>query len=180
MYVAPPAPAPSGNKVTIMTDRLGAYGPFTTPELRRIAAGWLAVEVQRADNRTPAHIANILRAQRPLVLLWRDSENFGHFILLHARTARNGRRCVELFDPIGFQSMGGADPWAMYADDPLQLNGGGLRATLQAFESHGVPVHYNGNHGPQHFDANSCGLWCLVRAAAPTAEPDDFARHMIT
>lgn len=155
-------------------DALAEHGPFTIPELRRVASGWVDAEVQRADNRTPAHIAAMLNG-KPLVLLWRDSPSFGHFILLHRRMA-GGEPVVELFDPIGFKAMGGADPWAMYADDPHQLNGGGLRATLQAIDRMGVRVHYNGKKGPQHHTTNSCGLWCLVRAAVPAPEPEEFAR----
>lgn len=164
---------------------LDSLGPYSVRALREMARAWpptagLGTEVMAAqlgsEDLLPAAFRE-LEQGRPVVLLWRESPTFGHFILLHWRKdgARPG---VEVFDPLGVDGAGPtADVWEGYMDDPRGLNGGGLRPYLQRLEREGVALSYNQpRNGPQEKSADSCGLWCLLRAAVPGLSPTEFAK----
>ena len=143
-------------------------GPFTVDQLRRIAADYRCdAEVFSAIALDDRQMLDILGDRTPLVLLWRDTPEYGHFILLHWR--KNG---IELFDPVGTTSKDEA--WATYMDDPKYLNGGGLRPLLQALDTK-IPLSFNPD-GPQDSKTFSCGLWCLLRAKNPCLPPSKFAK----
>jgi len=87
---------------------------------------------------------------------------------------------LEFFDPLGTDDE--VKSWKDYMDDPSGLNSEpgstpGLRPLLQGLHEAGVKLSYNQPaHGPQPQAANSCGLWCLLRCAAPELSPSEFAR----
>jgi hypothetical protein len=160
---------------------LDGLGPYSVRALREMAQRWpptakFGTDVMAAqlgaENLLPTAFHE-LEQGRPVVLLWRESPTFGHFILLHWR--KGG---VEVFDPLGVDGAGPtADVWEGYMDDPRGLNGGGLRPHLQRLEQRGVELSYNQpRNGPQEKSADSCGLWCLLRAAVPGLSPTEFAK----
>ena len=156
-------------------DRLG---PYSVTQLRDISSLYEPTK----ENGTVVYSAIDAPAQAtrealekgiPIVLLWRDTPSFGHFILLHIRGTER-RPDVELFDPLGTTSED--DSWASYMDDPNGLNGGGLRPLLQEMDATGYTVSFNHPHNaPQEDNTNSCGLWCLLRSAFPNHSPSRFA-----
>jgi len=154
-------------------DKLGEFGPYSVPQLRELAQlSGINATVQRADNRTTEHFAAMLDG-KPLIILWRDTPDFGHFIVLLRRWSPYGDN-VEVFDPVGFGKCG--EPLSTYLNDPKGLNGGGLCRELARLDSvPGMHIAYNPGVGPQgHANTNSCGLWCLVRAAVPFISPEQF------
>lgn len=158
--------------------RIDELGPFSMPELREIASQLPARYTRARDSlitsvATPKDYETVTEAlanDRPVILLWRESPIFGHFIMLHRR-----KKGVELYDPLGTNNE--EDTWEHYMDDPTGLNGGGMRPYLQALHGEGVDLSYNPvSAGSQPESADSCGLWCLYRAMAPEASPTDFRR----
>jgi len=121
----------------------------------------------------------------PRIVLWRSTPDFGHFILLHFRTTPSGKVVFELFDPVGIEvneetAARGGSTWRWYLDSH-ELNGEGLRPFLTALHDAGVQLSYNGpQQGPQPRSANSCGLWCIVRAWVPEPSPSEFRRQVAT
>ena len=114
--------------------------PYSITRLREIAKRFTPtrkngteVHSAAADSRGLESAAQGLAEGPPDVLLWRETPQYGHFILLH-RTGSEGSSGIELFDPLGTTAR--RDPgstWTHYLDDPLGLNGGGLRDMLAAF-----------------------------------------------
>lgn len=170
-------------------------GPYSIPALRAIAAafpptapkseGGNGTLVRNASSGLGAAMREVLEGT-PVVFLWLQTPSFGHFVLLHYRTLKSGKRILEFFDPLG--SDDGEQSWKMYMDDPpvvvtsggssrkVHLNDGGLRPYLQEIFPH-VEITYNQpSNAPQPEQANSCGLWCLLRSAAPNCSPTKFAR----
>ena len=122
----------------------------------------------------------------PRIVLWRSTPDFGHFILLHYRMTPSGKIVFELFDPVGVEvneetAASGGSIWRWYLDGGRGggLNGEGLRPFLTTLRDAGVQLSYNGpNQGPQPLSANSCGLWCIVRAWVPAPSPSEFGRML--
>lgn len=163
-------------------NRLDGLGPYEISTMRQMAALWpptahLGLSVAAAGTPSGSNLPQAFEAVmegKPVILLIRESPSFGHFILLHGRLTSSGRE-VELFDPLG--TSGQQSSWEMYLDDPQHLNGGGLRPYLQALAEAGVPLSYNRpRNAPQEETANSCGLWCILRAALPSLSPSEFAK----
>lgn len=168
-------------------DRLG---PYSVAALQRIiaevpAARAAGVQVHNASYGGYPAAEQAALAGHPVVLLWAGEGQVGHFILLHWLPPKHGRPRFEVYDPLGSTAetrrVGGRrmTPWDVYMDDPAgasgaQENGGGLRPLLQALDRDGVEIHYN-PHGPQARHADSCGLWCILRACAPNLTPTEFA-----
>lgn len=179
-----------------MPHDLDKLGPFSIPQLRQIASDvgldHVTVLGGRPGRPSPLHdvVAELGRG-RAVVLLWLETPTFGHFILLHWRKGGGGKPLLELFDPLGTDARApplkagsaressGRKSWEDYMDDPSGLNGGlGLRKMLQGFHEAGIPLSYNQpSNGPQSPTADSCGLWCLMRAALPCPTPAKFARQ---
>ena len=170
---------------------LDALGPYSVRALRGMARAWqptasLGTQVMAAQLDSPDGTKQDLLPTafrdlaegRPVVLLWRETPTFGHFVLFHWRTLPAGRKEIEFFDPLGVSSDGKSDAtWEGYMDDPRGLNGGGLRPYLQQLDRDGVALSYNQpSNGPQNRKADSCGLWCLLRAAVPSLSPTEFAK----
>jgi len=157
-------------------DRLG---PYTVPQLQRISDAWgptasKGTRVVSAQGLAARLAAGDLSGDDPLVLLWRDTPTFGHFILLHWRSVR-GKPVLELFDPLGVQVGGGS--WESYMTDPQALNGSGLDSVFAGVMDNGYEVTYTPlSAAPQAPETFSCGLWCLLRAANPGPSPTDFRR----
>lgn len=158
---------------------LGNLGPYSINQLRTIADKFSlahnnGTKVFSAAAGGTAKAAERLGYGLPTILLWRETPDFGHFILLHVRRV-GGEPDVELFDPLGTTDEGRS--WDHYMDDPLGLNDGGLRPYLQDINERGVKLSYTGpREGPQEDSTFSCGLWCILRAAAPDLSPAAFAR----
>ena len=156
-------------------------GPYSIPQLREIAkdAGIPDVVVHGARSGLRSCLDDLVRG-RSVILLWLETPDFGHYILLHLRRP-GGKVKLELFDPLGTDNE--SQSWEAYMDDPSGLNsppggGRGLRSILQGLHEGGLDLSYNQpSNGPQPDDANSCGLWCLLRAGLPQMSPTEFARE---
>lgn len=142
-------------------------GPYTISELRAIADKFKANIL--VGSPSPENLVQCL--QRPCILLWLETKAFGHFILLHPREV-DGKTEVEVFDPLGTSK---SELWESFMDDTNRVNGGGLRGFLQDLYLSGVPLSYN-SMGPQSLAEQSCGLWCLLRALAPSMSPSKFTK----
>ena len=158
---------------------LDSLGPYTIPQLRSIARNAGCPEVSVIASRGNHHlILDSLSRGKPVVVLWLQTPTFGHYVLLHLVSSR-GKPGIEFFDPLGTDNK--EKSWQEYMDDPRDLNSGageerGLRSMLQGFHEAGIPLSYNQpSNGPQHQNADSCGLWCLLRAAVPGLTPSRFA-----
>jgi hypothetical protein len=153
-------------------------GPFTVAQLRNIGQRFAPTasnrtEIYSAASELPQAIRHIAEGL-PAVLLWRETPDFGHFILRHTRHVR-GVADVELFDPLGTSTADKA--WLSYMDDPTGLNSGGLRPVLRDIDASGGRLSFNRpTTAPQNEKTNSCGLWCLLRAGFPNLSPSEFAR----
>tara|TARA_R110000868_G_scaffold84595_3_gene238447 strand:- start:477 stop:959 length:483 start_codon:yes stop_codon:yes gene_type:complete len=153
-------------------------GPYSVTQLRHFAREFSptaengTVVLSAKDNLPEA--AEALAGGHPVILLWRETPDFGHFILLHVRHPR-GRPDVELFDPLGSTTADRA--WDSYMDDPTELNGGGLRPYLRELDRGNIDLSYNQpSTAPQEENTNSCGLWCLLRAGFGKMSPSEFGR----
>jgi len=158
---------------------MDALGPFSIEKIRTFASRWPATThlgciVASCSAGDQSNLPLAFRdaiAGHPVILLVRTREDFGHFVLLHRRPQGD----LELFDPLGTDADD--ESWEMYLDDPKGLNGGGFRPYLQDLDRAGVPLSYNRpRNAPQGETANSCGLWCLLRAALPGLSPAAFSK----
>ena len=170
-------------------DRLG---PFTVSDLQALANLWPPSAAQKVAVRSAADLGQsgtqqeyerLLRQGRPIVVLWRETPTFGHFILLHWRKVRgdgdvvpNGSMVFEIFDPLGFAPDDAS--FKNYLYDPSGLNGVGLKPLLtDIFNEGSVLTYIPLVDAPQAPDTFSCGLWCLLRSAFPEAPPEDFRKE---
>lgn len=160
---------------------LDTLGPYEIDTLRLMIAMWpptahLGLTVAAASAPGGSNLPQIFKQVeegKPVVVLILETRSFGHYILLHRRPQGD----IELFDPLGTDSR--EKSWKMYLDDPKHLNGGGLRPYLQELDREGFELSYNRpRNAPQEENANSCGLWCMLRAAVPELSPSEFAKTM--
>jgi len=160
---------------------LDTLGPYEIDQMRHMVATWLptahlgcsvASAAAPGGSNLP-QIFKLVEEGRPVIILIRETPTFGHYILLHKRPEGD----IELFDPMGVDAE--ESSWDMYLDDPRGLNGGGLRPYLQKLYEEGVLLSYNRpRNGPQEEATNSCGLWCILRAALPGLSPSQFAKTL--
>lgn len=158
-------------------DRLG---PYTVAQIRSIvdrlpAAG--NTKVYSALGNLDTAIKDLLQGC-PVILLWRETQDFGHFILLHYRVHKKRvKPDLELFDPLGTTTDDSS--WESYLHDEKELNDGGLLPYLQALTETADLSYNHPKNSPQESMTNSCGLWCILRAAFPDLSPSDFSRRAI-
>lgn len=169
-----------------MSVPLDSLGPYSIPQLREVAA-----HIQQADpaysvfvtraqeaGKNTADVFERLRGGQSVVLLWRQTPKWGHFVALVPR-----RDTLEFFDPLGGEEGAGGVARQFFNQPggkvPAVLNGTGpwLPELFRRWAAEtGQPISYNVS-GPQDDKANSCGLWCLRRVLRSDLSPSDFQRR---
>ncbi len=168
-----------------MSDIVDRLGPYSLPQLDEICD-----HIREAiPHFTPPLIVRALEAAsspaaweavcngRSVILLWRETPSWGHFITLVPRTLPSGRVSLELFDPLGGGDDAREASRYLGGDNPA-LNGEN-RWIAQLFDrwtSCGGEASYN-TAGPQSSSENSCGAWCILRTLNPQLSPSAFTRQ---
>lgn len=165
---------------------LDTLGPYSIPQLVEVAGHIRQVDphysvyVTRAQEAgaNAGDIFERLRGGQSVVLLWRQTPKWGHFVALVPRP-----RTLEFFDPLGGEANAGGVVRQFFNQPgskvPAVLNGMSpwLPELFRRWEAEtGQPISYNVS-GPQDDHANSCGLWCLRRVLYSDLSPSDFQRR---
>lgn len=156
-------------------------GPYTIEQLKEIAddidsqlSDYVRPLIGRAleAGQQPGLVYDVLSGGRPVILLWRSSPMWGHYIGLIPRPGRD----LELFDPLGGGSE--ASDAARYVSGDKALNGpqGWIGRVLDHWARNGGTVSYNVG-GPQSTHADSCGAWALMRTIHRAMRPSEFASY---